>query len=139
MDDCNAVATAAAASVSVVSMLAMCVWGSGASSTAPLALARSDQPPAALKLMAPPTPGRWLSEAIFSTAPNCGAGSDMRAAQTDPLTETFCKLQLEYLHGCLANGLEAMRLMPIRRKSVREYAAEVTALLHIQSLKRSDW
>ena len=45
---------------------------------------------------------------------------------TDPLSETFCKLQLEYLHGCLMNTSEALRMMPVRQKSVGEYAAEVT-------------
>jgi NADH dehydrogenase len=44
----------------------------------------------------------------------------------DPLAETFCKLQLEYLHGCLMNTSEALRTMPVRQKTVREYAAEVT-------------
>ena len=44
---------------------------------------------------------------------------------TDPLSETFCKLQLEYLHGCLMNTSEALRLMPIRQKTIREYATQV--------------
>ena len=43
----------------------------------------------------------------------------------DPLSETFCKLQLEYLHGCLMNTSEALRLMPIRQKTIREYATQV--------------
>jgi nucleoside-diphosphate-sugar epimerase len=47
----------------------------------------------------------------------------------DPLAETFCKLQLEYLHGCLMNTSEALRLMPVRQKTLREYAAEVTGTL----------
>jgi NADH dehydrogenase len=42
----------------------------------------------------------------------------------DPLSETFCKLQLEYLHGCLMNTSEALRMMPLRQKTVGEYAAE---------------
>jgi NADH dehydrogenase len=46
---------------------------------------------------------------------------------TDPLSETFCKLQLEYLHGCLMNTSEALRLMPVRQKTVAEYARQVTA------------
>jgi uncharacterized protein YbjT (DUF2867 family) len=45
---------------------------------------------------------------------------------SDPLSETFCKLQLEYLHGCLMNTSEALRLMPIRQKTVQEYARSVT-------------
>jgi uncharacterized protein YbjT (DUF2867 family) len=45
---------------------------------------------------------------------------------SDPLSETFCKLQLEYLHGCLLNTSEALRLMPIRQKTVQEYARSVT-------------
>jgi NADH dehydrogenase len=44
----------------------------------------------------------------------------------DPLAETFCKLQLEYVHGCLMNTSEALRMMPLRQKTVSEYAAEVT-------------
>ena len=44
----------------------------------------------------------------------------------DPLSETFCKLQLEYVHGCLMNTSEALKLMPIRQKSIREYAASVS-------------
>ena len=43
----------------------------------------------------------------------------------DPLSETFCKLQLEYLHGCLMNTSDALRMMPIRQKTIRDYAAEV--------------
>jgi hypothetical protein len=45
---------------------------------------------------------------------------------SDPLTETFTKLQLEYLHGCLMNTSEALQLMPVQQKSIRNYAAEVT-------------
>jgi NADH dehydrogenase len=44
----------------------------------------------------------------------------------DPLAETFCKLQLEYVHGCLMNTSQALRMMPLRQKTVSEYAAEVT-------------
>jgi NADH dehydrogenase len=44
----------------------------------------------------------------------------------DPLAETFCKLQLEYLHGCLMNTSEALRLIPVRQKTIRDYAAEAT-------------
>lgn len=44
----------------------------------------------------------------------------------DPLSETFCKLQLECVHGCLMNTSEALRMMPLRQKTVGEYAAEVT-------------
>jgi uncharacterized protein YbjT (DUF2867 family) len=45
---------------------------------------------------------------------------------TDPLDETFCKLQLEYVHGCLMNTSEALKAMPLRQKTVAQYAAEVT-------------
>jgi uncharacterized protein YbjT (DUF2867 family) len=44
----------------------------------------------------------------------------------DPLAEAFAKLQLEYVHGCLMNTSEALRAMPIRQRSVHEYAAHVT-------------
>ena len=46
-------------------------------------------------------------------------------APSDPLAESFLKLQLEYVHGCLMNTSEALRLMPIRQKTVFEYAAQV--------------
>ena len=45
---------------------------------------------------------------------------------TDPLAETFVKLQLEYLHGCLMNTSEALRMMPVQQKTLAAYAAEVT-------------
>jgi uncharacterized protein YbjT (DUF2867 family) len=45
---------------------------------------------------------------------------------SDPLAESFLKLQLEYVHGCLMNTSEARRLMPIKQKTVREYAAHVS-------------
>ncbi len=45
---------------------------------------------------------------------------------TDPLAKTFLKLQLEYVNGCLMNSLETLRIMPIQRKTIREYAEEVT-------------
>ncbi len=45
---------------------------------------------------------------------------------TDPLTETFVKLQLEYVHGCLMNASDTMGLMPIELTSVRQYAHAVT-------------
>jgi uncharacterized protein YbjT (DUF2867 family) len=51
------------------------------------------------------------------------------AQAADPLSETFCKLQLEYLHGCLMNTSEALRLMQVRQKTVHEYAAEVTGTM----------
>jgi uncharacterized protein YbjT (DUF2867 family) len=47
---------------------------------------------------------------------------------SDSLSESFCKLQLEYVHGCLMNTSEALNLMPVRQKSLREYAAAVTTL-----------
>ena len=40
----------------------------------------------------------------------------------DPLAETFAKLQLECVHGCLMNTTETMRLMPVEFTSVRQYA-----------------
>ena len=43
----------------------------------------------------------------------------------DPLSETFAKLQLEYVHGCLMNTSEAMSLMPVKLTSVAQYAAGV--------------
>jgi nucleoside-diphosphate-sugar epimerase len=46
-------------------------------------------------------------------------------AATDPLSETFTKLQLEYVHGCLMNTSEALRLMPIPMTTVEQYAASV--------------
>jgi uncharacterized protein YbjT (DUF2867 family) len=45
---------------------------------------------------------------------------------SDPLAETFLKLQLEYVHGCLMNTSEALRSMPIKQRTVREYAASVS-------------
>jgi NADH dehydrogenase len=44
---------------------------------------------------------------------------------TDPLAETFTKLQLEYAHGCPMNTSQTMRLMPIELTSVAQYAAAV--------------
>lgn len=44
---------------------------------------------------------------------------------SDPLAESFLKLQLEYVHGCLMNTSEALRSMPIRQRTVRDYAAQV--------------
>lgn len=44
---------------------------------------------------------------------------------TDPLAETFLKLQLEYVHGCVTNASETMRLMPIEPTSVQQYAQAV--------------
>jgi uncharacterized protein YbjT (DUF2867 family) len=45
---------------------------------------------------------------------------------SDPLAESFCKLQLEYAHGCLMNTAEALRLMLIAQKSIHDYVAELT-------------
>ena len=42
---------------------------------------------------------------------------------SDPLSETFVKLQLEYVHGCPMNTSETLRLMPIELTSVAQYAA----------------
>jgi uncharacterized protein YbjT (DUF2867 family) len=42
---------------------------------------------------------------------------------TDPLAETFAKLQLEYAHGCPMNISETLRLMPIDLITVAQYAA----------------
>ena len=44
---------------------------------------------------------------------------------TDPLTETFAKLQLEYVHGCPMNTSAALRLMPMELTSVAQYASAV--------------
>jgi uncharacterized protein YbjT (DUF2867 family) len=44
---------------------------------------------------------------------------------TDPLAETFAKLQLEYVHGCPMNTSETLRLMPMELTSVAQYAAAV--------------
>ena len=44
---------------------------------------------------------------------------------TDPLAETFTKLQLEYAHGCPMNTSQTMRLMPFELTSVAQYAAAV--------------
>jgi uncharacterized protein YbjT (DUF2867 family) len=44
---------------------------------------------------------------------------------TDPLAETFAKLQLEYVHGCPMNISETLRLMPMELTSVARYAAAV--------------
>jgi hypothetical protein len=35
------------------------------------------------------------------------------------------KLQLEYMHGCLMNTSEALQIMPVQQRTVRQYAAEV--------------
>jgi uncharacterized protein YbjT (DUF2867 family) len=47
-------------------------------------------------------------------------------AAADPMAETYLKLQLDYASGCVMDTSEALRLMPIRQKTVREYAQEVT-------------
>ena len=44
---------------------------------------------------------------------------------TDPLAETFAKLQLEYVHGCAMNTSETLSLIPIELTSVAQYAAAV--------------
>jgi uncharacterized membrane protein len=43
----------------------------------------------------------------------------------DPLSETFAKLQLECVHGCLMSNAETLRLMPMDLTSVRQYARTV--------------
>jgi uncharacterized protein YbjT (DUF2867 family) len=43
----------------------------------------------------------------------------------EPLSETFVKLQLEYVHGCPMNTSETLRLMPMKLTSVDQYAAAV--------------
>jgi uncharacterized protein YbjT (DUF2867 family) len=45
---------------------------------------------------------------------------------SDPLSETFVKLQLEYVHGCPMNTSETLRLMPMELTSVAQYAAAVS-------------
>ena len=44
---------------------------------------------------------------------------------TDPLVETFAKLQLELVHGCLANTSETLRIMPLELTTVEQYARRV--------------
>ena len=44
---------------------------------------------------------------------------------SDPLAETFTKLQIEYVHGCPMNTSQALRLMPMELISVAQYAAGV--------------
>lgn len=44
---------------------------------------------------------------------------------TDPLAETFVKLQLEYAQGCPMNTSETLRLMPVELTSVAQYATAV--------------
>ena len=44
---------------------------------------------------------------------------------TDPLAETFVKLQLECVHGCPTNTSETLRLMPMELTSVAKYSAAV--------------
>jgi uncharacterized protein YbjT (DUF2867 family) len=44
---------------------------------------------------------------------------------TDPLAESFAKLQLEYAHGCVMDSSEVLSLMPIELASVEKYAASV--------------
>ena len=47
------------------------------------------------------------------------------AGVTDPMAETFAKLQLEYAHGCVIDVSEALRLMPMELATVKQYAASV--------------
>jgi uncharacterized protein YbjT (DUF2867 family) len=44
---------------------------------------------------------------------------------TDPLAESFAKLQLEYAHGCVMDSSEVLSLIPIELASVENYAASV--------------
>ena len=44
---------------------------------------------------------------------------------TEPLAETFTKLQLEYVHGCPMNTSETLGVMPMELTSVARYAAAV--------------
>jgi uncharacterized protein YbjT (DUF2867 family) len=44
---------------------------------------------------------------------------------TDPLAETFLKLQLESVHGCVMNTSETLRLMPLELTSIKQYARAV--------------
>ncbi len=43
----------------------------------------------------------------------------------DPLAESFAKLQLEYMHGCVMDSSQALRLMPMELATVESYAASV--------------
>jgi NADH dehydrogenase len=45
---------------------------------------------------------------------------------SDPLSETFVKLRLEYVHGCPMNTSETLRLMPMELTSVAQYAAALS-------------
>jgi uncharacterized protein YbjT (DUF2867 family) len=44
---------------------------------------------------------------------------------TDPLAETFLKLQLEYAHGCIMNSSELLRAMPFNLRTIDQFATEV--------------
>jgi NADH dehydrogenase len=44
---------------------------------------------------------------------------------SDPLAETFAKLQLEYAHGCVMNPSQLLQIMPLELASVEAYAAAV--------------
>jgi uncharacterized protein YbjT (DUF2867 family) len=44
---------------------------------------------------------------------------------SDPLQETFVKLQLEYAHGCSMNTSGTLQLMPVELTSVAQYAAAI--------------
>lgn len=46
----------------------------------------------------------------------------------DPLAETFAKLQLECVHGCLMNVSETLRIMPMELTSIKQYASRVAGL-----------
>ena len=48
-------------------------------------------------------------------------------ATDNPLAETFTKLQLECVHGCLMNTAETLRLMPVELTSVQQYARGIAA------------
>jgi NADH dehydrogenase len=45
---------------------------------------------------------------------------------SDPISETFVKLRLEYVHGCPMNTSETLRLMPMELTSVAQYAAALS-------------
>jgi uncharacterized protein YbjT (DUF2867 family) len=45
----------------------------------------------------------------------------------DPLEQSFATLQLEYTQGCLSDSSEAMRAMPVERKTVKDYVEQMTS------------
>ena len=67
-----------------------------------------------------------ISEASFERqfVPEGALLAQMNQA-TDPLADSFAKLQLEYAHGCVMDSSEVQSLIPIELASVEKYAASV--------------